>query len=87
MNQRAKMQLRLQATVEGLSVAAITYYVVGLVYYALQGLEELGLPLDPKVLTAASVPVVATAIFIAVRHVRRHIAEQDDKSEGRTPPP
>jgi uncharacterized membrane-anchored protein len=87
MNQRAKMQLRLQATVEGLSVAAITYYVVGLVYYALQGLDELGLPIEPKVLTAASVPVVATAIFIAVRHVRRHIAEQDDASEGRSPPP
>jgi uncharacterized membrane-anchored protein len=27
MNERARMQLRLQTTVEGLSVAAVTYYV------------------------------------------------------------
>ena len=87
MNQRAKMQLRLQATVEGLSVAAITYYVVGLVYYALQGLEEVGLPLQPQVLTAASVPLVATAIFIAVRQIRRHITKQDEQTESTTSTP
>ncbi len=30
MDRRARLQLRLQQTVEGLSVAAICYYVVGL---------------------------------------------------------
>jgi len=33
MNARTRLQLRLQTTVEGLSVAAITYYVVGLLGY------------------------------------------------------
>ena len=33
MNNRAKLQLRLQQTVEGLSVAAISYYVIGLLAY------------------------------------------------------
>ncbi|MFX6170878.1 DUF3422 family protein, partial [Acinetobacter baumannii] len=33
MDRRAKLQLRLQQTVEGLSVAAISYYVVGLFGY------------------------------------------------------
>ena len=33
MNARTRLQLRLQTTVEGLSVAAITYYVVGLFGY------------------------------------------------------
>ena len=38
MNERAKVQLRLQQTVEGLSVAAISYYVVSLLAYLLKGL-------------------------------------------------
>jgi uncharacterized membrane-anchored protein len=42
MNRRAKLQLRLQQTVEGLSVAAVTYYVVGLVGYAAKGLKGVG---------------------------------------------
>ena len=39
MNRRAQAQLRLQQTVEGLSVAAITYYIVGLIGYAAKGLK------------------------------------------------
>ena len=42
MNERARMQLRLQWTVEGLSVAAISYYVVGLLHYLFNGLHEGG---------------------------------------------
>jgi len=38
MNNRAKLQLRLQQTVEGLSVAAISYYVVSLLAYLLKGI-------------------------------------------------
>jgi len=77
MDQRAKMQLRLQATVEGLSVAAITYYVVGLVLYLLKGLAHAGLPIDPTFATAISVPVIAAVIFTAVRRVRRHVSEEE----------
>jgi uncharacterized membrane-anchored protein len=74
MNRRAEMQLRLQATVEGLSVAAITYYVVGLVYYLLRGAESLGWPVNPSLLTAISVPLVAALIFGAVRRVRKRLS-------------
>ena len=42
MNTRTRMQLRLQATVEGLSVAAITYYVVGLFGYLVKGAHDSG---------------------------------------------
>ncbi len=44
MNTRTRMQLRLQATVEGLSVAAITYYVVGLFGYIVKGAHDSGVP-------------------------------------------
>jgi uncharacterized membrane-anchored protein len=47
MNRRVKAQLRLQATVEGLSVAAVTYYVVGLVGMLADGLNSLNIPADP----------------------------------------
>jgi uncharacterized membrane-anchored protein len=37
MNNRARQQLHLQQTVEGLSVAAISYYVVSLISYLVKG--------------------------------------------------
>ena len=42
MNARTRLQLRLQATVEGLSVAAISYYVVGLFGYVVKGAHDAG---------------------------------------------
>lgn len=74
MDRRAKMQLRLQQTVEGLSIAAITYYVVGLVSYALDGVYALDLlPVEKDVVTMASIPLVALAIAYAIRTVRRSL--------------
>src|SRR5262249_27310095 len=59
MNDRTRLQLRLQATVEGLSVAAITYYVVGLIGHVAEGVNAAGLHVEPSLVTAAAVPVVA----------------------------
>jgi uncharacterized membrane-anchored protein len=71
MNRRAEAQLRLQQTVEGLSAAAITYYVVGLVGYFAKGLKSAGLPLDVDLTMALSIPLVALITLLGVRHVRR----------------
>ena len=71
MNRRADLQLRLQETVEGLSVAAVTYYVVGLVGYLAKGAKPLGLPIDPEVAMAASIPLVLLATALAIRRIRR----------------
>jgi uncharacterized membrane-anchored protein len=71
MNERTRLQLRLQATVEGLSVAAISYYVVGLFGYVVKGAHERGVPVDPTVATAAFVPVAILAIWWVVRRIRR----------------
>lgn len=79
MNARTRLQLRLQATVEGLSVAAITYYVVGLFGYLVKGAHDAHLTaIDPSYATAAFVPVAALAIWWIVRRIRkRHIAGSD----------
>jgi uncharacterized membrane-anchored protein len=70
MNRRAAAQLRLQQTVEGLSAAAITYYVVGLVGYMAKGAASAGWPVNVELTMAASIPVVALATILGVRHVR-----------------
>ncbi len=79
MNRRARMQLRLQQTVEVLSIAAITYYVVGLVGYAAKAIKETGVPLSVELVTGASIPFVVLGIWLAVRRVRKHLgAEPED---------
>lgn len=80
MDRRAKLQLRLQQTVEGLSVAAIAYYVVGLLGYMAKGAKAGGLPLNADIVAAIAVPVVAGLALFAVRRARRHIRESDARS-------
>ena len=79
MNARTRLQLRLQATVEGLSVAAITYYVVSLFGYIAKAAHDSGtIDLEPSVATAAFVPVAGFAIWWTVHSIRRkHIAGED----------
>ena len=75
MNERTRLQLRLQTTVEGLSVAAVSYYVVGLFGYIVKGVHDEGVPIDISLSTALFVPVAVLAIWWVVRRIRRkHIA-------------
>ena len=78
MDRRARMQLRLQQTVEGLSIAAITYYVVGLVGYAAKALRSAGTPLDVDLVVGIAIPVVAQLAALGVHHVRRRIVARAD---------
>jgi uncharacterized membrane-anchored protein len=74
LNRRAAAQLRLQQTVEGLSVAAITYYIVGLVGYAAKGAKAAGLAVNPDLAMAVSIPLVVLLGLYGLRKVRRSIA-------------
>lgn len=72
MNARTRLQLRLQTTVEGLSVAAITYYVVGLFGYLAKAAHDTGkLPVEPNLVIATFVPIAALTIWSVVRRIRR----------------
>jgi uncharacterized membrane-anchored protein len=75
MNRRTQLQLQLQATVEGLSVAAISYYVVGLFVYIVHGANDAGLRISPSLATAAFVPVAVLLIWWIVRRIRRRHVE------------
>jgi uncharacterized membrane-anchored protein len=74
MNRRQKAQLMLQSAVEGLSIAAITYYGAGLVGYLAKGAKAAGLPLLVDVVVAAAIPVIAAAVWVGLR--RLHAAAQ-----------
>lgn len=78
LNRRALLQLRLQQTVEGLSVAAVTYYVAGLVGFVAKGVNAGGLGLDADLAVALSVPVVAVLMALGVRRLRRSLAPQGE---------
>ncbi len=71
MNTRARLQLRLQQTVEGLSVAAVSYYVVGLLGYIFNAAQEAGLPIGATAMKAIAVPFVVLLIWWIVRRIRR----------------
>jgi uncharacterized membrane-anchored protein len=76
MNRRARLQLRLQQTVEGLSVAAVSYYVVGLISYLAKAAKDAGLPVpSANIATGLAVPLVVLLIWWVVRRIRKHHGE------------
>jgi uncharacterized membrane-anchored protein len=77
MDRRAKLQLRLQQTVEGLSIAAIVYYMAGVVGYVVKGGRALGLRLDVDIVVGLSVPVLALLALSAVRRARHRASETE----------
>lgn len=75
MDRRAKLQLRLQETLEGLSTAAITYYTVNLIGYLATAGQAMGWPIRPELAIGLSIPVVGAATILGVRLIRRRIEE------------
>ena len=63
MDRRAKIQLRLQATVENVSVLVLTYYAVSLIIYMAKGAKELGLMVPAELIGGASAPIIAYGIY------------------------
>jgi uncharacterized membrane-anchored protein len=72
MDKRADLQLRLQRTVEGLSVVAISYYAVNLATYAAYPLTD-RLNISKGVATAIATPLVILLVWAAVRRIRRQM--------------
>lgn len=81
MNRRARLQIRLQETVEGLSVVAISYYAVGLIGYAAKALAKGGLPIDPGLAQGIAIAPVALAVWLGIRRLRTVVARRE--SDGR----
>ncbi|MBA4264200.1 MAG: DUF3422 domain-containing protein [Comamonadaceae bacterium] len=72
-----ELQLRLQSTVEGLSIAAISYYVVSLLLYAAKAGKAAGLPIQPEVAVGALIPLVLWAVWRTTRRIHDKLHRAD----------
>ncbi|MDE2370689.1 MAG: DUF3422 domain-containing protein [Burkholderiales bacterium] len=74
MDQRAKLQLRLQQTVEGLSIAAIAYYVSSLFGHLVEAADAAGwFHVEPAIAVGVALPVIVLAVVLVLRRARRHL--------------
>ncbi len=75
MDRRAGFQLRLQQTVEGLSVIAMTYYGVGLAAYSLKPLAKAS-GINESLVTMIAVPVIGLVVLITMRRLRSRLVRE-----------
>ncbi len=68
-----ELQLQLQATVEGLSIAAISYYVISLLLYIAKGAKAAGLPIQPEIAAGAMVPLVLWVVWRTTRRIHARL--------------
>jgi uncharacterized membrane-anchored protein len=66
-----ELQLRLQSTVEGLSIAAISYYVVSLLLYVGKAGKAAGLPIHPELVAGALIPLVLWSVWWTIRRIHK----------------
>ena len=68
-----QLQLNLQTTVEGLSIAAISYYVISLLLYGAKALKGLGVPVQPELAAGALIPVVLWSVWRTTRRIHEKL--------------
>jgi len=73
MNTRARLQLRMQQTVEGLSVVAISYYALALAGYLFHGVQELEPALNATLMSAIALPFIVGGVAWSIRRVTRQL--------------
>ena len=78
MNRRAQYQLRLQETVEGLSIAVISYYVLALVDFLLKAVEAAGYEINTRLILGFCIFPVISTVWFGVRRIRRTLLKNPD---------
>jgi uncharacterized membrane-anchored protein len=71
MDKRADLQLRLQETVEGLSIVVLSYYLLGLVSYGIKAVKASGIKLNSDLTIGLAIPIVVGLVFLSIRRLRR----------------
>lgn len=79
MDRRSKLQLRMQQAVEGLSVAVITYHLVGLVKHLAESGKSLGFIDNPALITGASVPIAAGVVILGMIRLKKGINQTNEQ--------
>lgn len=84
LNSRSAQQLRLQQAVEGLSVVAISYYLIGLTLYAAKAVKAAGFPVNPDLAAGLMVPVIAFGVWAGIRKLRKTLNSGEEQEEKKT---
>src|SRR5574337_123157 len=78
MNRRSAQQLRLQQTVEGLSLVAISYYSLGIVMHLATAAAEFGISLDPEMVTGlAALPIIG-CVYWVIHRISKRVSRHSD---------
>jgi len=86
MERTARNQLHLQHAVEGLSVAAISYYVLSLATAAFKALHVMNLPVDPELAEGLLIAPVVFAVVHITRRTRAQLARSEAAHDGASVP-
>ena len=76
MEKRSHQQLRLQETVEGLSVVAISYYLIGILSKLIEGFGSYA-HVETKLLSIVIIPIVVFLVWYGIRRLRKHILSSE----------
>ncbi|KZZ41879.1 hypothetical protein A3755_22890 [Oleiphilus sp. HI0085] len=72
----------MQQAVEGLSVAAISYYLVGLVKYVAESAKSGGLIESSTLVTGISVPFAIGFVMFGLGRMKRKLHKENEKLKG-----
>jgi uncharacterized membrane-anchored protein len=73
MNARGAQQLKLQQAVEGISVVAISYYIIGLLSYLAKAAKSAGLDFDTDIILGLAIPVIAILAGFGLRRIHKSV--------------
>lgn len=73
MNQRSKVQLMMQHTVEGFSVVVISYYLIALLRMVMSVAQDAGLEFNKPLLLGLAIPTIFVLVYFTVRSIRSRL--------------
>lgn len=77
MDASARMQLKLQQLVEGLSTVAVSYYALGLLSYPLKAVEKHWPTLSATLMLGIAAPVVALLVYYVIHGAKNRLVGDD----------
>jgi uncharacterized membrane-anchored protein len=78
MDRRARLQSRLQRTLEVISIVALTYYLAVLLMTILKAVKAAGVGLDVELIAGAATPLLLGVIWLALRWARRTVIRRHE---------
>lgn len=82
MNQRSKVQLMMQHTVESFSVVVISYYLIALMRMAMDVAQEAGFDFNKPLLLGLAIPTTLGLVYLTVRSIRQRFLKLAERDKG-----